>query len=67
MVDRLVVKEGMRSRLADSIETAAAVSGGTVTADVIGGGEELQFSQSFACEEHGVSIPELTPTMFSFF
>ena len=65
VVDRLVVKEGMRSRLADSIETAAAVSGGTVTVDVIGG-EELQFSQSFACEEHGVSIPELTPTMFSF-
>ena len=65
VVDRLVVKEGMRSRLADSIETAAAVSGGTVTVDVIGG-EELQFSQSFACEEHGISIPELTPTMFSF-
>lgn len=65
VVDRLVVKDGMRSRLADSIETAAAVSGGTVTVDVIGG-EELQFSQSFACEEHGVSIPELTPTMFSF-
>lgn len=65
VVDRLVVKDGMRSRLADSIETAAAVSGGTVTVDVIGG-EELQFSQSFACEEHGISIPELTPTMFSF-
>lgn len=65
VVDRLVVKEEIRSRLADSIETATELSGGLVAADVIGG-EELQFSQSFACDEHGISIPELTPTMFSF-
>lgn len=65
VVDRLVVKEEIRSRLADSIETAAEISGGLITVDVIGE-EELQFSQSFACDEHGISIPELTPTMFSF-
>lgn len=65
VVDRLVVKEEIRSRLADSIETAAEISGGLITVDAIGG-EELQFSQSFACDEHGISIPELTPTMFSF-
>lgn len=65
VVDRIVVKEEIRSRLADSIETAAEISGGLITVDVIGG-EELQFSQSFACDEHGISIPELTPTMFSF-
>ena len=65
VVDRLVMKEEIRSRLTDSIETAISVSGGLVAVDVIGG-EELQFSQSYACEEHGVSIPKLTPTMFSF-
>ncbi len=65
VVDRLVVKEEIRSRLADSIETAAEISGGLIAVDVIGG-EEMQFSQSFACDEHGISIPELTPTMFSF-
>lgn len=65
VVDRLVMKEEIRSRLTDSIETAIALSGGLVAVDVIGG-EELQFSQSYACDEHGISIPELTPTMFSF-
>ena len=65
VVDRLVIKEEIRSRLAGSIETAAGISGGLIAVDVIGG-EELQFSQSFACDEHGISIPELTPTMFSF-
>ena len=65
VVDRLVVKDEIRSRLAGSIETAAEISGGLIAVDVIGG-EELQFSQSFACDEHGISIPELTPTMFSF-
>ncbi len=65
VVDRLVVKEEIRSRLTDSIETAANLSGGLIAVDVIGG-EEMQFSQSFACDEHGISIPELTPTMFSF-
>lgn len=65
VVDRLVIKTDIRSRLADSIETALSLSGGLVAADVIDG-EELQFSQSYACDEHGISIPELTPTMFSF-
>ena len=65
VVDRLVIKEEIRSRLSESIETAASVSGGLVAVDVIGG-EELQFSQSYACDEHGISVPELTPTMFSF-
>ncbi len=65
VVDRLVIKEEIRSRLTDSIETATALSGGLITVDVIGG-EEMQFSQSYACEEHGISIPELAPTMFSF-
>ncbi len=65
VVDRLVIKPDIRSRLADSIETAVSLSGGLVAVDVIGG-TELQFSQSYACDEHGISIPELTPTMFSF-
>ena len=65
VVDRLVLKEDILSRLTDSIETATKLSGGLISVDVIGG-EELQFSQSYACEEHGISIPELTPTMFSF-
>ena len=65
VVDRLVIKDEILSRLTDSIETAVALSGGLVAVDVIGG-EEMQFSQSYACDEHGISIPELTPTMFSF-
>lgn len=65
VVDRLVIKPDIISRLTDSIETAVALSGGLVAVDVVGG-EELQFSQSYACDEHGISIPELTPTMFSF-
>ncbi len=65
VVDRLVIKEEIRSRLTDSIETAVALSGGLVAVAVVDG-EELQFSQSYACDEHGISIPELTPTMFSF-
>ncbi len=65
IVDRLVIKSGIRSRLNDSIETATALSGGLV-AVAVSDGEELQFSQSYACDEHGISIPELTPTMFSF-
>lgn len=65
VVDRLVIKEDIVSRLTDSIETAANLSGGLIAVDVIGG-EEMQFSQTYACDEHGISIPELTPTMFSF-
>ncbi len=65
VVDRLVIKDEILSRLTDSIETAVSLSGGLVSVDVIGK-EEMQFSQSYACEEHGISIPKLTPTMFSF-
>ena len=65
VVDRLVIKPDVKSRLADSLETASALSGGMTVVDVIGG-EELLFSQNYACPDHGVSIPELAPRMFSF-
>ena len=65
IVDRLVVKESIRSRLADSIETTTALTDGLVLVDVIGGEEQL-FSLSYACPEHGISVEELTPRMFSF-
>lgn len=65
VVDRLVVKPEIKSRLTDSLETATSLSGGLVILDLIGG-EEILFSQNYACPEHGVSIEELTPRMFSF-
>ncbi len=65
VIDRLVISEEIRSRLADSIETATALSGGLLTVDVIDG-EEMTFSQNYSCPEHGVSIEELSPRMFSF-
>ena len=65
VVDRLVIKEGITSRLTDSVETASAISGGIIIADVIGG-KEMLFSQNYACPEHNISIEELTPRMFSF-
>ena len=65
VVDRIVIKDGVKSRLTDSIETVSSLTGGLVIADIIGG-EELTFSQSYACPEHGVSIGELAPRMFSF-
>ncbi len=65
IVDRLVVKPTIRTRLTDSLETVLSLTGGLVMVDVIGG-EELLFSQSYACPEHGVSVEELTPRMFSF-
>ena len=65
VVDRLVISDTVRGRLADSIETALAQTGGLVEIDVIGG-EPMLFSQSYACPEHGVSVEELTPRMFSF-
>ena len=65
VVDRLVVGEGIESRLTDSIETASGLTGGLVLVDVIGG-KEILFSQNYACPEHGVSIEELSPRMFSF-
>ena len=63
IVDRLVIKPEIRSRLTDSIETVLSLSGGLVGVDVTGG-EELLFSQNYACPEHGISIEELSPRMF---
>jgi len=65
IVDRLVVKEGIEKRLADSIENVMGLSEGLVCVDVIGG-ELLTFSQSFACPECGISIEEIEPRSFSF-
>ncbi len=65
VVDRLVISPSIRSRLADSIETAASLSGGVLVVNVLGG-EDITFSQNYACPEHGISIEELTPRMFSF-
>ena len=65
VVDRLTVSDSIKSRLTDSIETALRLSGGLMIADVPGG-EEMLFSQNYACPDHGVSIGELEPRMFSF-
>ena len=65
IVDRLVIKDDIKSRLSGSIETAATLTGGIINIDVIGG-EELHFSQNYACDEHNISLPEITPTLFSF-
>ena len=65
VVDRLVMKPDLRTRLAQSVETAAALADGLVAIDVVGG-EQMLFSQKFACPDHGVSLPELQPRIFSF-
>ena len=66
VVDRLVIREGQRRRLTDSIETACAHSGGLVVIHLPDKDEELSFSQNYACEDCGISMPELEPRMFSF-
>ena len=70
VVDRLVIREDVRARLSDSVESALKVADGRVNILVVnrdgGEGEELEFSQKYACEEHGISFPELEPRMFSF-
>ena len=66
VVDRLVLKEGLRRRLTDSIETACAHSGGLVVIELPSTKEELSFSQNYACEDCGISLTELEPRMFSF-
>ena len=69
VVDRLVIKDDIRSRLSDSVESALRTSDGRVTVVTVpreGEAEELEFSQKYACEEHGISFPELEPRMFSF-
>ncbi len=65
VVDRLSVREDIKSRLTDSFETALALTGGLVVVDVIDG-EEMLFSQNYSCPEHDISIDELAPRMFSF-
>lgn len=65
MVDRIVIKEEVESRLTDSIETALKLSGGKILVDIIGQ-EELLFSSNFACPVCGFSMEELAPRMFSF-
>ncbi len=65
VVDRIVIKQDIRSRLADSLETALGLAGGTVMVDVIGK-EELLFSQNLACPNCGYSVGEISPRMFSF-
>lgn len=66
VVDRLMIKEGMQMRLTESIETAAALSGGLLIVDVNQGEDELLFSQSFSCPDCGVDLMEIEPRMFSF-
>ena len=65
VVDRLVIKEGIEQRLADSVETVMALTGGLLLVDVPGG-EPMNFSQSFSCPDCGVSIDEIEPRSFSF-
>lgn len=70
VVDRLILKPTIRDRLGDSVETALGLAGGNITVSIIGEngeeGEELSFSQNYACEEHGISVTALEPRMFSF-
>jgi excinuclease ABC subunit A len=66
VVDRLIMKSDLRTRLAQSIETAVALADGLVVIDRLDEAEPLTFSEKFACPEHGVSLPELQPRIFSF-
>src|SRR5205809_2468077 len=66
VVDRLVMKDDLRTRLTQSVETAVALAEGVVVIDLVDSGEERTYSQNFACPEHGVSLPELQPRIFSF-
>ena len=66
VVDRLILREDIRTRLTDSLETALALSGGVIIADVGPGEHEILFSQNLACPECGISIEELAPRSFSF-
>jgi len=65
VVDRLIIREDIQKRLTDSIESALNLAGGLLVIDVIGK-EEMLYSQNYACPDCGISIPELTPRMFSF-
>lgn len=65
IVDRLVIKDSIRSRLSDSLETVFSLTGGLAVVEVVGG-EEMLFLQNYSCPEHDISIEELSPRMFSF-
>ena len=65
VIDRLVIKPEIRSRLADSVETASKLSGGLILI-AVSGGDDILFSQNYACPDHDISIDELSPRMFSF-
>jgi excinuclease ABC subunit A len=65
VVDRIAIREGIESRLADSLETALKLAEGLVVIDVVDG-KQLTFSQNFACVDCGISLPEIAPRMFSF-
>ena len=66
VVDRLIVRPDIATRLTDSVETASNLSGGLVTVNLLQEGQDLSFSQNYACEDCGVSIEELAPRLFSF-
>ena len=66
VIDRLVMKPDLARRLTDSVETALGLAGGLVAVDLVDEDRELAFSQNYACEDCGVSMPELSPRMFSF-
>ena len=66
VVDRLIVKQGIETRLADSIENVLEISDGLLNVDVDGGKETLAFSNSFSCPDCGISIPPIEPRSFSF-
>jgi excinuclease ABC subunit A len=66
VVDRLVLKPDLRTRLWQSVETATQLAEGLVAVDLVDEGKELLFSENFACPDHGVSLPELQPRIFSF-
>ena len=66
VVDRLIVRADIATRLTDSVETASNLTGGLVTVNLLKEGQDLSFSQNYACEDCGVSIEELAPRLFSF-
>ena len=66
VVDRLVMKSDIRRRLSDSLETTLALGNGIAVVLLADSGEEMRFSQNYACEEHGIGMSELSPRMFSF-
>ena len=66
IVDRLMMKADLARRLTDSVETAASLSGGLIVLNELDGDRDTTFSQNYACEDCGISMPELSPRMFSF-